>query len=664
VIRGSAALRSGLLLLAALLLPGMAGATTLAVTWFDTNTADERLAPLGRGLASMLITDLSPLEALTVVERARMSEVLAEMEFQKSPYVDKSTAVQVGKGLGAEWVLTGAVSALEATMRLDARLVEVGTGRVLETESVTGPTAEFFLLEKELATAILDKLQVRTTSRESAQMGRVATESFDAFVAWSQGLAALDRGAMEEARASLEEALTLDDRFGLATSMLDELRDTLKSLDARRAEASDEQAAAILRRIAQLQAAGGPYTPLETELVPISTVAAGPVNARVTVAIAGAVLDLGLPEELRLGGPQGVYSLNEWAMYAYTMAQQWLGRRSDFITYGNAFLERYPGSVMAPAFSSGLQRLLTLMKEEEEGRAEIPRIRVEATGTALKIRCTSERDPERRLAACRAWFRDSDAAGIALDGDAEEMWARAAAHAGDVAEIEQVWARAKAREQYGEAAEDIARMLERARREAKTADEAVAKLEAAKDAAAVARAAGALANAGRVAQVFAAMDDGYRRFGEVDDLFSADIGFSVMFGDRARAEATLARWEAAAGHSEKVAVDASTARRVLTWDEDTRYVREADALALLQLAIGYLKIGQRKQAADAYVELAERYPDFSSYEAPLALSTAANMYYQAWEMDASRAIYLRLLDRHPDSPSAQAAHQMLSLLPE
>lgn len=657
-------MRRLLALLLLLLLPSLASATTLAVTFFDTNTTDERLAPLGTGLAAMLITDLSPLESLTVVERARMSAILDEIALQASPYVDQKTAVQVGKGLGAEWVLTGAVATLADALRIDARLVEVGTGKVLEAASVTGPVDEFFLLEKELAGAILDKLAVRTSARESARMGRVATENFEAFVAWSRGLDALDRGALEDARQALEEALDLDDRFGLATQMLDELREKLKTLDARRVEASDQQTAAVLARFEDLTSGGGPYETLQMDLVPISAVVANPGNARAASTICGKLLDMELPEDLRLGGPNGVYSINEWAMFTYVMAQQYLGRRSDYLTYGNAFLDRYPASVMSASISTGMQSLLQTMKEEEDGRAEISKVRTEAMGQAFKLRCLGEPDPGERLDACRRWFSDADAAGVDLAGDEEEMWARAAARAGAVSEVEQVLARSRAREPYGEAVSDIEGILKRARGDAEDAAEARRKLPEAKDASRVARYARDLHRGGYGDEALAALTKGHERFPGQEELYRQELDIAVDLGRRDLAEELLRRWEAAAAASSELTVTPSSARKVIEWDANLAWVRDADAQALLQLAVGYMRIGQKGAAADTYVELATRYPDYESIPASTALSSAANLYYQAWQMEDARATWERLLAEYPDEPIARSATQMLSLIPK
>lgn len=653
----------GALLILLTLAPLTADAKTLAVTFFDNNTTDPQFEPLGRGLASMLITDLSALEALQVVERGRISEILQEIEFQKSPYVDKDTAVEMGRGLGAEWVLTGAVMAVQPNMRLDARLVEVATGRVLEAEAVSGPVDEFFLLEKELATAILDKLEVRTSARETARMGRVATESFEAFFEWSKGLEALDRGSIEDARRALEAALEHDDRFGLATTMLEDLRKKLAELDSKRAAANDKQTAAILTRIDDIKATGGPWDVLQMELIPASNVLSQPGNARAAATVGAAIMDLGLPEELRIGGPQGVYSINEWAMYVYTFAMQWLGRRSDYITYANAFIERYPASVMAPSFAAGLQGLLSMMEQEDKGRSEIARVRAEALASALATRCRGVRNPQERLQSCREWAAAADTNGVEFGDDEEEAWARAAEAAGDIAEIEKILARAKARDAYGEGAEDVASLLKRAQKNQADAVKATERLARADEAWDFIRVSRDYREVARFDEARTLIEDAIASYpDEGSDLYDELIAIAWDAGDRAAAEAALARWEQAAA-SPAVEVEASTARRIKKWDEDTKWVRQADSMAQMKLATGYYEIGQTKLAAEAWLELA-RVGGYDGDSAETAYTSAANMFYTGWYMEEARAAWLELLEKYPESDYVRNAQQMLSLLPE
>ena len=117
----------------------LAAAPTLAITYFDNNTQDSAFDPLGRGLADMLITDLNGLEGLQVVERSRLNELLAELKLADSGFIDPKTAATMGKGLGARFVLTGSFAAVQPDMRIDARIVEVQSGKVIDSRQVTGP---------------------------------------------------------------------------------------------------------------------------------------------------------------------------------------------------------------------------------------------------------------------------------------------------------------------------------------------------------------------------------------------------------------------------------------------------------------------------------------------------------------------------------------------
>ena len=51
-------------------------APSLAVTYFESTGEDPSMDPLKKGIAEMLITDLSVSSAITIVERARLNDIL------------------------------------------------------------------------------------------------------------------------------------------------------------------------------------------------------------------------------------------------------------------------------------------------------------------------------------------------------------------------------------------------------------------------------------------------------------------------------------------------------------------------------------------------------------------------------------------------------------
>ncbi|MCB9674267.1 MAG: hypothetical protein H6737_04070 [Alphaproteobacteria bacterium] len=161
----------------------------LAVLYFDANGLEQDLEPLGRGIADMLITDLQNAPEIQVLERRRLAEILRELDLQASGYVDPATAVEVGKGLGAQLLVTGSITSAVEGMRIDARLVDVASGEVTHAVSAAGPTESFFALENQIATKLLAsmgtqvQLEVRDLSLDQAlQASRRIDEQEAAYV--------------------------------------------------------------------------------------------------------------------------------------------------------------------------------------------------------------------------------------------------------------------------------------------------------------------------------------------------------------------------------------------------------------------------------------------------------------------------------------------------
>ena len=87
----------------------------------------------------MLISDLSNLNMLRVVEREKLEEVMAELKLSSSKDFDAGTRQKLGKLLGAETILFGSYFEMIGQFRMDARIVKTETGEILKSEGVSGP---------------------------------------------------------------------------------------------------------------------------------------------------------------------------------------------------------------------------------------------------------------------------------------------------------------------------------------------------------------------------------------------------------------------------------------------------------------------------------------------------------------------------------------------
>jgi TolB-like protein len=114
--------------------------TVAVMPYFDNaaviNRADYE--SLGKGIADVLISDLSGNPSIRVVERDRVQQLIDEQNLGASGRVDKATAVAAGKLLGAQHMIFGGfIVDAKGRMRLDARAVNVETSEIEHVESVT-----------------------------------------------------------------------------------------------------------------------------------------------------------------------------------------------------------------------------------------------------------------------------------------------------------------------------------------------------------------------------------------------------------------------------------------------------------------------------------------------------------------------------------------------
>ena len=188
---------------------------TVAVVPMEYQGGEEKYQPLGRGLAEMFTTDLANVGRLKVVERVRLQAILDELKLSRSEYVDQSTAPRVGKLLGAGRVVGGSYLVTEGEeLRLQVTLANVATGeRIPQLDRQRSGLDDMFELQKEVTFSIVDQLGVELTPQEKAAIQEVPTQNIQAFLAYSRGLMAEDRGNYAAASRYYQQAQQIDPNF-------------------------------------------------------------------------------------------------------------------------------------------------------------------------------------------------------------------------------------------------------------------------------------------------------------------------------------------------------------------------------------------------------------------------------------------------------------------
>lgn len=215
---------------------------TVAVLYFDNYTGKADYDPLGKGIASMMISDLGVVPEIQLLERDRIQDLLKEMELSRTRYFDSTTAVKVGRLSGAEYIVVGAFATVQPQMRIDTRVVRVRTGEIVKTAQVVGREDAFFDLEQQLAARLIDGLGI-ALSPESKERLRVKQEAnrIDAattVVAFSKALTLYDKGEYVDAGSAMAPALRASPNSELVQTLYGEIR---RRAAARAAESAKDK---------------------------------------------------------------------------------------------------------------------------------------------------------------------------------------------------------------------------------------------------------------------------------------------------------------------------------------------------------------------------------------------------------------------------------------
>lgn len=176
-------------------------------------------APLGKAVSAMLTTELTGRPGLRVIERSRLQDLLTEQKLSLSGRVDESTALEVGKLVGAQYVIHGQVTSIAEMLRMDMRAVDVETSEVLEVQKLSGQTAELLDVVVRMADLFGGKLDLESPSNRPvvAQIPPKATIEF------SRGVDYEDKGQVAQAIEHYQNALEIHPDHRDAKLALDRL---------------------------------------------------------------------------------------------------------------------------------------------------------------------------------------------------------------------------------------------------------------------------------------------------------------------------------------------------------------------------------------------------------------------------------------------------------
>lgn len=172
-----------------------AGPNRVVVLDFENRTQNHDLSWLQHGLADMVITDLSRFDGISVLSR------------------EERDAGRTGEQLR----VSGSFTALGDSVRLELRLHDARTGRLIGAEHATAETpGEIFANVDLLSLKLARRMGLVTEPRTGSGLAQVVTTNLEAYRHYALGLARSEELRTKEAVESFERAIALDPGFAMA----------------------------------------------------------------------------------------------------------------------------------------------------------------------------------------------------------------------------------------------------------------------------------------------------------------------------------------------------------------------------------------------------------------------------------------------------------------
>jgi len=196
-----------------------AAPTSVAVLPLADETGDPSLGWTGTGVAEMLSGHLAETPQLRVVDSARVLGMLRDLKLAGPP-TDDTTLRRLAELFDVRRLVTGTVRRAGSTLRVDLRLLSVGSDGALEPRTMSAETPNaggLFRLVTDLGQRLQDELGAPTTAIALAP--ETQTASLAAARAYREGRELLLVGNAVEAAPAFERAVAADPRF--APALLD-----------------------------------------------------------------------------------------------------------------------------------------------------------------------------------------------------------------------------------------------------------------------------------------------------------------------------------------------------------------------------------------------------------------------------------------------------------
>jgi len=185
------------------------------------NTGDKDHSWISAGMTDTVISDLARIQNINVISNQDRKKILEEMKFIFSGLVEDDKMIKLGKLIGANVIFTGSYLVLGNRIRVNARLVNVETGKMENSTKIDSTLNDIFDLQDKVVLALMaatEKITIANvkpvilTEQDKKKIEEKPKTSVIAYEWYAKGLEVQNTNP-KEALTYFQKALAIDENY-------------------------------------------------------------------------------------------------------------------------------------------------------------------------------------------------------------------------------------------------------------------------------------------------------------------------------------------------------------------------------------------------------------------------------------------------------------------
>ena len=189
---------------------------SLAVMYFENQSGEK---DIDKVLVSMLTTNLARYKDLNVISSQRLFDILKSLGRENTSTINITDATEVANHAKVKKIVTGSIIKIGNTIRINAQVLNVESGKIINSYQEEGYKIEdIFLMVDDLTEKIQGNFNMPdlVTGTQPLKIQDVTTTSIEAYKYYEKGLEKLWRWEVDDAAENFQKAVDIDSTFAIA----------------------------------------------------------------------------------------------------------------------------------------------------------------------------------------------------------------------------------------------------------------------------------------------------------------------------------------------------------------------------------------------------------------------------------------------------------------